>query len=445
MRFLVALALGLAAALLPGATAPSPARADDATESRYHDGRARRFFRQGRYEDALHEFFEVQRIAPSNLTLFNIGACFIALNDAQQAFLALTEYLEGLAPDDPDDGRREVAEGQLQRIGPEVARVRVTSRPAGATIFVDAEEYGAFGTTPRLIAVDPGERRILVEREGYRPASTTVEAVLGQEAQVTLELEQVVGQVRLLSEPPGAQLEVRDAAGEVRAEGAAPLAAALPPGPYTVGASLAGHQPGEALVTVRADEALERTLPLTPLPEPTGRVTVSSNVRRATVALDGEVLGFAPLILPEVAAGTRTLRLEAPDVAPWEGEIAVDPDTPVWATVVLEPPSRQRHSLATWILGGTGLAALGAGLGFAIHYESLRDEFRTLQGMATVEDDARLRQLRSDGDTYGALADGFLIGGAVLLGISVVLFIVEELRPQRTSRATVESTPQALP
>ncbi|MGF1467966.1 MAG: PEGA domain-containing protein [Sandaracinaceae bacterium] len=442
LRLVLALVLAASGPLFAIAC-PAPARADDAAEARLHDRRARQAFRRGRYSDAIREYFLVQRVAPDNPRVaYNIALCFELLNEPREAFLAYTEYLSSLDPDDADEGRRARAEQSISRLSPRIARVEVESEPSGATIYVDSIESGAYGQSPRLVAVEPGERVIRFELEGYRPGAVTVRAVAGQVVRAEVELERIVGQLVVSAEPAGTA-EVRDAAGGLVASGPTPLELSAPPGPYTVSVERAGYRVRREIVQIEEAQTATPQLRLEPLPAPTGSLTVLSTPPAAVVFVDDEPAGFTPLLLSRVTAGERNVRVEAPGQQPWSTDVTVDPDTPRWAQVTLESASAQRHSPATWVLGGTGIAAL---IGFAV-VGGMAIRNRNLFGQEASDpmtDPMDLMDRRNRGQTLNAVSDALWIGGSIALGAALILFIVEEAQPARTSRGTVTDPPEEL-
>jgi serine/threonine-protein kinase len=67
------------------------------------------------------------------------------------------------------------------------AAVRVESRPAGASVYVDGK---LVGTTPvSLAAVEAGDHSVRITRDGYKPWSGTVHVAAGEQNRVTASLE----------------------------------------------------------------------------------------------------------------------------------------------------------------------------------------------------------------------------------------------------------------
>ena len=153
---------GLALALLISSViTPRAAQADDAEESRFHDALAREHYAARRFEDALREFFEAARLAPSARITFNIAVCFDLMHEENDAYLFFREYAD---TDDQDPERRRFATEALTRLGATVARVAITSDPVGAEIYVDQRDQGSYGGTPRVLALPPGAHTSTLQR-----------------------------------------------------------------------------------------------------------------------------------------------------------------------------------------------------------------------------------------------------------------------------------------
>lgn len=377
-----------------GVAAPSVARADAAEQARFHDALARRYFEQARrtgrdrfLELALREFFLEQRVAPNPRIVFNIAMCFRLLGRRPQAFHYYEEYLAGR---DDDEERQRRATEALEELRPRLALVEVTSEPSGATIYVDRVELGSWGQTPRTIALEPGEHRLLLRRPGYRQGEVTVEAAGGQQVSTSATLEQVVSQLTVRA-PEGATVEVRDTTGATAAAGDAPLEASIPPGDYSVTIESRRHRRWTELVRLEADQARVLEPALEALPAPSTQLTVTSTTLGATVLIDGEPMGFTPLVLPRVEEGEHLVRVRAEDHSPWEGRLRLSADDQAWLSVELAEPETTRSPF-TWVLGGIGAAALVAGAGFGAWALDRRIAFdngsptRPATGVAVVAD-----------------------------------------------------------
>lgn len=408
--------------------APMVASADDAAEARFHDQRARRFYAERRFEDAIREFILEQQISRNPRIAFNIALCHRQLGNREEAFHFFSEYL---GSEDADPERRSTAHAAVAELEPRLARVRVVTEPAGGVVFVDSPDVGAWGRTPRILALAPGEHTIEVRLDGHRPAEASVVARTGELVEVLLRPQPILGRLEVQASPGGIAI-VRGADGTSASEGPTPLSAELRPGDYQVEVASQGHRVWRSVVRVEPDEVTTERAALQPLPPPSGDVTVTSNFSGAVVELDGEPVGFAPMVLPDVPAGSHSLSVAHPGALPWSGEVDVDEDERAFVTVTLEEPARTTRSPYTWILGGAGLASLAAAAivgGLALRSHRLyRDERDTAGGGG---------QLRDRGERLSVGADVLAALGGVGLAVGVTLYFATAPEAQRASRATV--------
>jgi hypothetical protein len=412
--------------------AAAPASADEAAMARFHHEQAGRQYAAGRFEAAIEHFFAAQRLSPNPRTIYNIGLCFFQLRRYPDAFHFLSEYLA--TPDEADgvEQRRSLAERTVQQVLSRVARVRVESDPAGAPIFIDREEYGVWGTTPRVLAVEPGERHVWVALDGHEPAEQMVTAVQGEEAHVDLTLTPILGRLEV-SAYEGASVKLVDALGETVAEGRAPLRASVRPGRYELEVAAEGFQPRRRLITVAAEDTTEVRVALDRLPPPMGSLAVTANVPQAVVEIDDEPAGFTPLSLAGLEATQKRVRITAPGHLPWEGEVDMEAKRQTWVRATLAQEPRGRSPL-TWVFGGLGAALLGASAttgGFAL---ARHNEFQSADGTLGAGD---LRADRRRGRALNVATDTLLITGLVSLAVGVILFFTTDDRGDRSSTVVV--------
>lgn len=413
------------------------ALADDAAVARYHDERARAHYAAGRTRDAIAEFLISNRISPNPRVLFNVAQCFYQLRQHEEAFHYYVRYLAMDDSGDENEERRRIAQTDLAALESLVARVRVTSDPPGATVFVDAEEHGSYGVTPTVVALRPGEHRLILRLDGHRPAEAAAALQVGQEEQVSLELERVLGTLSLPGEE-AAGVRVLDASERVVGEGSTPTTFTLPPGRYHVHLVDERYEPAEGEVDVRPDASTDLSLPLRPRPPPTGELVLSSNAPGALVSLDGEEVGFSPVVLPRLAEGPHRLRIEQEGLEPWEDTLEVRPDERLWLTATLNPPPRTERSPASFAVGAVGLGAL---LGAAITGPmalSTRDRFDE----AAMNDPERAAALRERGVFLNRTTDVLLALGAVALTVGVTLYFVTARRVETPSTVSVSRRPR---
>lgn len=405
--------------------------ADDAEEARFHDELARQHYEAHRFEQALQEFFEVARLAPSPRTTFNIAVCFELLHRDDDAYLFFREYLES---DDTDAERRSFATTSAGRLGETVARVSVTSEPEGALIYVDQRDHGSYGATPRVLALPPGAHTITIERDGYRAVTVSVTATVGTEVAATGTLAQIVGTLHV-DAGQGGTVVVREAGGPALAEGAAPLDASLPPGVYQVEVAQEGFHTFTSVARVTAEARTDVQVALEVLPPPTGDLTITSSAAGAVIQLDGEPAGFAPTLLTGLSLGEHRVRLEHPGLSPYEGSVSIDENARGWLTVTLEEPATTDRSPATWAVGAIGVACVLAGAitgGFAI---DTHNQFEQATGPNPPAGGTAPQQLRSTGLALDYTTDALLATGVVSLVVATILYFATEHTDARESRA----------
>jgi outer membrane receptor for ferrienterochelin and colicins len=298
-----ALSLMLAVAL-----AASPAVADVAGEARFFDGVARRAFAAGRYEQALDAFLQANAAARSSRALYNIAICADLAKKNQVAFAYYHEYLSS---DDADAERHADATRRLSKLEKTLALVEVTSNPPGVNVYADRVELGSYGTTPVTIVVAEGEHHLILERDGYVPASVAASAAVGSVTKVELSLTPKLGELSLRITPAAAKVEflLNGTAVTARVKNAH---YELPVGRYVVRISAPGYVPAEARVVVHEAKLVELELAATPLPKPTGRLLVASAVA-AQVFLDGVRVAVTPATLSNTTVGAHALELRAAD------------------------------------------------------------------------------------------------------------------------------------
>jgi len=173
--------------LLLGALLCSPAaRADEGSERE-----ARALFAQGNqrvqegdYAGALGLFQRAYALFPSVKILLNIGTVQRQLGRNADAANAYDAYLRDAAS---DPGKREEVERLLADLDRRVGKLRVAVDDAAARVRVDDQPAAQSGPVV-LVRVEPGTHTVSAQREGAPPASTSVTAAPGVQAEVPLHL-----------------------------------------------------------------------------------------------------------------------------------------------------------------------------------------------------------------------------------------------------------------
>ncbi len=126
----------------------------------------------GRYQRAVREFVEADRLAPSPALSFNIARAYERLSDVSGALRWYRDYLRR-SPNakNASEVRARVSEltSQLARTGQQ--QLTVLSMPPGAQVSIDGR---AVGVTPFTGDLALGQHRVMLHLPGYREAQSEV-------------------------------------------------------------------------------------------------------------------------------------------------------------------------------------------------------------------------------------------------------------------------------
>ena len=273
--------------------------------------------RRADYLTALERYLASNRLVPNSNVAFNIARCYELLDRHAEAFRYYSDYLTGeLSAED-----RTLATAALDRLRTRVAILRVESDPPGATIFLDRRDLGARGRTPRELAVAPGTYTVIVEMNGHIGAQSEPTTVsTGRSGAVSLSLERVLGELRVVGEPAGAEIRLDDEESEV--VGLIPATIPAVPGSHTVIVTAPGHTTVRSPTEVRARETtrVEVVLALE-----TGSLVVDAEEAGALIEVDGEAAGFTPAVVPDVPSGRHRVRISRSGFRPYEEDVEVSP------------------------------------------------------------------------------------------------------------------------
>jgi len=271
----------------------------------------------GDFRGALQHFLASNRLVPNRNVVFNIARCYEQLKQAPDAYRYYASALES----ETDPKLRQRLVDALARIAPNVALLRVTTDPPGASVYLDRRDLGARGATPRTLALAPGAHKVLVELAGYEPAqSESVELKLGATAEVTLKLTRIEGRLVVTGEPAGAQVRLD-------AETSAPVCtlpcdAKVPPGRHVLFFSADGYRRAQTLAEVVANQTASATAKLEP---ETGSLVVGADLTNALITIDDKPSGFTPAVL-KVPVGQHRLRVSLAGFRTVEKTVAVVSD-----------------------------------------------------------------------------------------------------------------------
>ncbi len=196
-------------------------------------------------------------------------------------------------------------------------------------LFVD--EAPVATDEARVARIDRGLRRLRVETDRYLSASRELEvAGLDQSQNLVFSLQPGWAEVRIVSQPAGAEVRVDD-----RLVGVTPLDTEILQGVRRIALSLPAHKVLSLEREITAGATLE--IADLKLEAADGRLAVQSKPRGASVSVNGEFRGMTPLTLTLASGVTHRLRLSKAGYQSAERNTALDPEQQQELSVSLSP------------------------------------------------------------------------------------------------------------
>jgi outer membrane receptor protein involved in Fe transport len=309
--------LALTAILAAGSPASSVHAADVADEAQFHFERGNQAYRQGRLEDALAAYYASNRLVENRNVQFNIARCLEQLKRYDEAFRAWA----AVEAQHPPEAERATITASIDRLRPFLALVQIETRPPGASIYVNRRDLGSLGVTPKRLALREGKATLVLELPGHSPVEVPVTLRKGEETPVSVTLEPIYGALVLRHVPPGAVVRSEFADGEV--VGTAPGPLRLLPGRRALFVSAPGYQAQLLEVEIAPGTTTAVGVALAPLPPTTGMLVVRANVDGALVRIDGQEMGFTPVVIARVATGSRAIEVTHPGRHEYRSSVTV--------------------------------------------------------------------------------------------------------------------------
>lgn len=296
--------------------ATAPAIADDLADEadlQFENGAAA--YERGDYRTALERFLVSNRLVPNRNVVYNIARCYELLGKFAEAY----RYFDQARQNETDPQTIRSIDAELQRIGKKASVLSIATNPPGATIFIDRRDLGPRGVTPRRLALNPGQYRVIAELPGYHAVELdTGPLALGDTRELQIPLEPIRGQVRISGRSGMlVHADVPDSAVQCRA----PCTLKLPLGTHTLHFEQPGHYPQQLSVDVTPGQVAQ----VSPrLEVQTGGIVVSTDEPNALLEVDGQPRGFTPAIVT-LPVGSHRLRLTLDGYHPVQREIEILP------------------------------------------------------------------------------------------------------------------------
>jgi len=199
-------------------------------EAAPHFRRGLELFKEADFRGALIELRRANQIAPSFRLLYNIGQCYLELQDYAGALRSFQAYLSEGGARVPRD-RRATVDADIQKLQGRVATIELSTNVSGAEVRVDDD---VVGTTPlgQPLLVGAGRRRITIEKAGMPAAAKLIDVAGGDHLSLSLPLNAQASASAASAAPPPVV--------------SAPAPAPPPPAPATTIASSSSPIPATA-------------------------------------------------------------------------------------------------------------------------------------------------------------------------------------------------------
>jgi hypothetical protein len=140
---------------------------------------------------------------------------------------------------------------------PKRTRLMISTQPQSAHVSIDGTEPSA---APLIREVTPGRHSVLVEAEGYQPATSEVTALEGELILDEIQLHELPGQLALAA-PEGSLVYID---GRFAAFGGPRVRLPLPQGAYRLSVAAWGHQTAERSIVIARDQTSSEHVALSP-------------------------------------------------------------------------------------------------------------------------------------------------------------------------------------
>jgi len=198
----------------------------------------------------------------------------------------------------------------LQPQVPKTGSLLITADVSGLPVLIDGKPRG--GTPLVVDGLAVGEHVVEIQSpgEGYQPffKKVTINANERTTIDATIRIAPDLGSLRVITNVPGAIVSLDGV--DI---GVAPAAkGSLAPGEHVVAARAAGYESAEQTVTVIAGRERVVSLRFTTASAGVPRILVQASVPEATVTIDGEDFGTAPVTIEPAEPGTHSIVVRAP-------------------------------------------------------------------------------------------------------------------------------------
>jgi hypothetical protein len=218
--------------------------------------------------------------------------------------------------------------------------VKVDSSPQQAAVYwvgggaTNAKDYGIAGYTPISLKVPRGAVTFVVELQGWKAQTRSVDVKKSQNIMFTLERAPAVAKLDLQTSDgsaTGANVNIDGVS-----KGTVPNVFELPAGRHQVDVTKQGFKEWSQWVDLKEGEYRTNDVALPRAEAPTGALLVTSDAG-GDVYVDGVRKDVAPAIITGVPAGDHVIEVRKEGVAPWRQNVTVPSGQQVKVSAVFGP------------------------------------------------------------------------------------------------------------
>lgn len=224
-----------------------------------------------------------------------------------QLRFTLDGYEDLLQPLVIDKKSQNITLNLVRKIKPGTIELSGGPESNGAKVTIDGQDKGVMPTSAQ---VPPGRHQVIIAKTGFDTWEKWVEVGEGQKAAYEVVLKQTAkpkGTLAVTSTPTGAEFSVNGSA-----RGKTPAVVPnLDPADYIVEVKADGFKPKTIPVHVEEGKQAVVDAQLEANKSLTGEIKVLCDVKGATIFLDGDTIGLAPVSKGDVRPGTHVVEARA--------------------------------------------------------------------------------------------------------------------------------------
>ncbi|WP_255333198.1 PEGA domain-containing protein [Methanocalculus taiwanensis] len=237
------------------------------------------------------------------------------------------------------------------QVGGDVGIISVTSDPSGADVNLDGHYEGRTPIEIKIYTTGTPPGSIIVSKSGYKAKTVSApHPSAGQTEYVHVSLEPIEptptvmidGYLSIDSSPRGATIRV-----DGRYVGTTPVTTQVTSGTtHRVQVEYPGYDSWSAVYTAYSGQTTQVYASLTPTPQTTGYLSITSSPSGADVYVDGSYRGYAPMTVGNLIVGAHTLELRLSGYQKSTQTVQIYSGQTTTKNVVLSPSTPTSGSVA---------------------------------------------------------------------------------------------------